>query len=177
MAQPVAQPARAIGDVSAFHGSPQTLIRIINDVEQTNPGRVIEIRFDDSSGTPGFDVAIVHEGQVTFMRLEREGGELTPVAEQSQAVWMMNMRKMDNTRLAAKAPVSLADAIRTAEGNMNGEPAVAAGIATGASDPTTDVHAYNILILQNDGSTHRIAVDSETGAVIANPSALTGWPN
>ena len=103
MAQPVAQPAHAIGDVSAFHGTPATLIKIIHDVEQTNPGRVIEIRFDNSSGTPGFMVALYQHGQVNFLRLEHEGGQLVPVSEDTQAVWIMNMRKMDNTRLAAKA--------------------------------------------------------------------------
>ena len=48
-------------------------------------------------------------------------------------------------------------------------------IAVSASNPGSDVHAYNILLL-NDGNTQRVAVDSETGAVIADPAALRGWP-
>jgi uncharacterized membrane protein YkoI len=176
LAQPVSQPAHPLGNVSAFRGKPSTLTNIIQQVEQTGPGRVIEIRFDDSLGTPAYYLAVAESGKVSFLHLAREGGEIVPVDEHSQPVGMMSWRKRDNARLAAHAPVSLSDAIRTAEQHANGAPAVAAGIARGASSPTTDVHAYNVLVLRPDGATHRVAVDSETGEVIADPSALGQWP-
>jgi hypothetical protein len=47
-----------------------------------------------------------------------------------------------------------------------------AGVARSASNPNSDVHAYMIGILKN-GDLQSVAVDSKTGAVIANPSALT----
>lgn len=175
-AQPVAQPSGPIGDVSAFRGSASTLPHIISRVEQTNPGRVIEIRFDDSGGTPRFDVALFDHGQVTFLQLADENGSLTPIADSSQPTWMMHWRKADAARIAAHAPVSLAAAIQTAEGANDALPAVAAGVAIASTSPSTDVHAYNVLLLRRDGTTMRVAVDSDTGQIIANPSALEAWP-
>jgi hypothetical protein len=73
--------------------------------------------------------------------------------------------------VVATAKVSLADAIRTAEASEDGAPAVVAGVARSASNPTSDVHAYMVGILKN-GDLQRVAVDSKTGLVIANPSML-----
>jgi hypothetical protein len=88
----------------------------------------------------------------------------------------MNWRKMATTHLAAHARVSLADAIGAAEQAPNGGVAVAAGMAWGATNSDNDVHAYNVMVLHGDGTTHRIAVDSETGQVISDPGALADWP-
>jgi uncharacterized membrane protein YkoI len=121
-------------------------------------------------------LAIAESGKISFLHLAREGGEIVPVDEHAQPVGMMSWRKRDNARLAAQAHVSLSDAIRTAEQHANGAPAVAAGIMRGASSPTTDVHAYNILVLRPDGTTRRVAVDSETGQVIIDPGALGQEP-
>jgi uncharacterized membrane protein YkoI len=77
-------------------------------------------------------------------------------------------------RSAEQAQTPLAQAIRTAEQARNA-PAVAAGIARGASNPGADVQAYNVLVDQN-GTVRRVSVDASTGQVIADPQALAGWP-
>jgi hypothetical protein len=69
------------------------------------------------------------------------------------------------------AKVSLGDAIRTAEASQGGAPAVVAGIARSAAKAETDVHAYMVGILKN-GTLKRVAVDSQTGLVIEESSAL-----
>jgi predicted metal-dependent TIM-barrel fold hydrolase len=40
--------------------------------------------------------------------------------------------------------------------------------------PNTAVHADNVSIVKN-GAQHRVAVNSDSGAVISNPGALPGW--
>jgi hypothetical protein len=49
---------------------------------------------------------------------------------------------------------------------------MAAGIARSASNPDSDVHAYNLL-LNRGGS--MVAIDSSAGEVISDPSALTSF--
>jgi uncharacterized membrane protein YkoI len=84
---------------------------------------------------------------------------------------MLNWRAERRAGAVGNAKLSLADAIRTAEAEEGG-PAVAAGIARSASNPNNDVHAYMVAILKN-GAQRTVAVDTTTGSVIMNPSALT----
>jgi hypothetical protein len=74
---------------------------------------------------------------------------------------------------AEGASVSLSAAVLTAERSKNA-PAVAAGIARSASNPTSEVQAYNVM-LDMDGSARRVAVDDSSGEVISDPSALTDF--
>ena len=87
---------------------------------------------------------------------------------------MLDWRSRRNMTLVQNARVPLATAIRTASHSMRGAPAAAAGISHGASHATTRVHAYNVALVQG-GGLHRVAVNSDTGNVIANPTALPGW--
>jgi uncharacterized membrane protein YkoI len=169
--QPVAQQAHPDEDFSAFAGTPDTLVRVIAHVEHANGGRVLDIRFSPSGGEPGYVAAVDLGGQVMFERLAREDGQLSQVSEHDQLTSMLHWRARADVELAENAKVSLVDAIRTAEGEANEAPAVAAGIATSASNPTNGVAAYNVLVLR-DGNTHRISVDDQTGEIIANPRAM-----
>jgi uncharacterized membrane protein YkoI len=133
---------------------------------------VAAIAYNNPTGTPGYGVILVQGLNVRLMRLEKPDGEAVEIREASPPAWMSSWRNQRRAAIADRAKVSLADAIRTAEASENGAPAVVAGIARSASNPTSDVHAYMVGLLKN-GKLRSVAVDSETGNVIANPEALT----
>ena len=87
---------------------------------------------------------------------------------------MLKWQQKIDVQLASKANVSLSQAVHTAESQI-GAAALAAGIARSASNPNSDVHAYNVL-LDDNGSIKRIAVDSSTGEIISDPGQLDSWP-
>jgi uncharacterized membrane protein YkoI len=167
----VSQQAHPDEDFSTFAGTPTTLVQIISHVEQASGGRVLDIRFSASGGEPSYVVAVDQGGQVLFERLAREDGQLSQVSAEDQPTSMLHWRARADVDLAEKAKVTLVDAITAAEDQAGGAPAVAAGIAMSASNPTNDVTAYNVLVLR-DGIAHRISVDDQTGEVIANPRAM-----
>ena len=160
-------------DVTGFSGDASTLPSAVSNIETLSGGRVAAIAYNDVAGTPGYGVIIVTQGsKVSFDRLSNPTGKAVEISQTSLEPWMSNWRNQRRAAVVATANVSLADAIRTAEASQNGAPAVVAGVARSASNPNSDVHAYMIGILRN-GDLQRVAVDSKTGAVIANPSALT----
>lgn len=175
MAQPVAQPSHLDADVSGFRGTPETLVHVIARVERDTDGKVVEARFSNAGGQPGYFVAVDEGGQVAFLRLEREDGALIQVSETTRPSWMLHWRGRADLKAAEQAKVSLIDAVRTAEKATDGAPAVAAGIARSASNPTSAVQAYNVLVLRG-GDTHRVSVDDATNEVIADPRTLADWP-
>lgn len=175
LAQPVAQPAHTHTDVAAFRGGPGTLIRVIGRLERETGGRVIEARFSDAGGAPGYFAVVDEGGRIAFLHLQREDGTLTPVSEATRPSWMLHWRGRADLRAAEQAKVPLTQAIRTAEQARGGAPAVAAGVARSASNSTSAVKAYNILVLR-DGQAHRVSIDDSTDEVIANPTALAQWP-
>jgi len=175
LGQSVAQSARSSVDLANFHGTKNTLINAIRDIQKSGGGRVIEIRYTESDGNPGYHVVLARRGHVQFIHVEKLSNSVTLVDASSRPVWMLNWRRKEDVRLAEHAPVSLAKAIRTAEEANNGAPAFAAGIARSASNPDSDIHACNILLDVNN-SPLRVAVDDSTGEIIADPRALADWP-
>jgi uncharacterized membrane protein YkoI len=174
IAQPVAQSSVMKGDVIAtFHGDQNTLISAIGKIEQSSGGKVLEIRYSPRQGAPGYHAVVAKGGQVSFVHLDASSQKITPVDANSSEPWMDNWRSRSDVKLAGKAQVPLVEAIRTAQQFKSG-PAVAAGIARSASNPESDVHAYNVLVAV-DGRASRVAVDDSTGQVIADPSALSGF--
>jgi len=167
----VAQPsAYSSADLAAFHGSQNTLTNAISDAQQSTGGTVLEIRFAPLNGKPGFHTVVAKQGQVVFGRLQPPSKQVNQLATQPD--WMLNWRQRTDVSLADKAKISLSQAIRTAESEA-GAPAVAAGLARSASE--ISVHAYNVLLDQG-GTTKRIAIDSNSGEVIQNPSQLANYP-
>lgn len=162
----------AAADVAAFHGNQDTLTTAIHDIQQSTGGTVLEIRFAQHNAKPGFHTVVAKSGQVEFGRFDQASNSVKPI--ETRPDWMLKWEQRTDVRIAKNAAVSLTQAIQTAEASANA-PAIAAGIARSASDPSSDVHAYNILIDSN-GSTRRVAVDSATGAIISDPGALEGWP-
>jgi hypothetical protein len=159
-------------DVTGFSGDANTLSTAVSTIEAQNVGRVAAIAYNNVAGTPGYGAVLVQGSDVTFKRLDTPTGQPVAISSASTPTWMLNWRNQKRAAVVATAQVSLADAIRTAEASQNGAPAVVAGIARSAANPNSDVHAYMVGLLQN-GRLQPIAVDSKSGQVIANPSALT----
>jgi uncharacterized membrane protein YkoI len=161
-------------NLSGFSGDAHALPTAVSNIEKLSGGRVAEIRYHNVDGVPGYDVALAQGDHMRFQRFAKAGNKPIELTESKTPAWMLDWRGAKNMTLVHNAKVPLADAIRTAEASMNGAPAVAAGILHGAADPSTSVHAYNVSILKN-GAQHRVAVNSDSGAMIANPSTLPGW--
>jgi hypothetical protein len=160
-------------DVTGFNGDANTLPDMVANIEAQGGGRVAVIAFNNFAGnTPGYGFIQVQGTNYTFKRIEKPTGKPIQMYESALPAWMLNWRNEKRAAVVETAKVPLADAIRTAVASEGGSPAVVAGIARSAANSTTDVHAYMIGILKN-GSLRRVAVDSQTGAVIENPETLT----
>jgi hypothetical protein len=159
-------------DVTGFSGDATALATAASNIASLSGGQVAAIAYNNVAGTPGYGVVVTQGSNVRFMRLDKPTGQPVEMSEASVPSWMLNWRNQRRAVAVQAAKVPLADAIRTAEASQGGAPAVVAGIARSASNPTSEVHAYMVGILKN-GDLHPVAVDSQTGAVIANPSALT----
>jgi hypothetical protein len=173
-AQGVAQPGFYKGDLDAFHGNAKSLIQALRAFHAGSDARVVEIRFSDRNGDPGYNAVLQKDGRVDFVHID-EAGRSVELSSASLPDWMLKRKSKIDLRFDRKATVPLAQAISTAEAAYNDAPAVAAGIARSASNPDSDVHAYNVL-LDTRGVVKRVAVDSMTGQVISDPQALTAWP-
>jgi hypothetical protein len=174
LAQNVALGAYPKLDLTGFSGDAGALPKAVNDIEAASGGRVAEIRYNNAGGAPSYDFVLVKGADVSFQRVSKSNGGTISLTGDTTPAWMLDWQARKDASLAQTAKVGLADAIRTAESARNGSPAVAAGIARSASNPTSDVHAYNVSILQA-GEQRRVAVDSQSGEVIEDPSALAVW--
>jgi uncharacterized membrane protein YkoI len=172
--QPVSQKPYTKADLAGWSGDSSTLTRMIQRTETTTGGRVLEIRFTSRDGAPGFRTVVAKGGNVTFIRVAAQNGDTVEMSSSSVPDWMLKWKARADVGRVLQATVPLTQAIRTAE-QQRGGPAVAAGIASSASNPTSDVQAYNVLIYR-DGEVHRVAVDIRSGQVIENPRALADWP-
>jgi uncharacterized membrane protein YkoI len=170
LAQSVAQPGSINGDISAFHGDQNTLVNAIQATEQSTGGRVLDIRFSNANGMPAYHAVVLKGTQVQFFRLETPSKHVVELDASSTPVWMLPWRAKADVHYAKTATVSLSSAIRTAQ-QSKGAPAAAAGIARSASNPDSDVHAYTVL-LDDGGRVRSVSVDSSSGEVISDPSAL-----
>jgi hypothetical protein len=159
-------------DVTGFSGDANTLPTAVSNIESLAGGRVAAIAFNNVAGTPGYGAILTQGPNVRFMRLDNPTGKAVEISQASTPTWMLNWKTQKRAAAVEAARVPLADAIRTAEASQQGAPAVVAGIARSAANPNSDVHAYMVGLLRN-GDLHPVAVDSKSGMVIANPSALT----
>lgn len=175
VAQPVAQSPYTHGHLAGFGGDPTALPRAIRNIER-NGGRVMEIRFDSSLGHPGYDVVVERGDHVDFVRLAEPEAGLVVASTSAEPAWMLGWRGRRDVKIVQQADIGLAKAVRVAESQNGGAPAVAAGIAVSASNASNSVPAYNVLLEMPDSRVRRVAVDSRTGLVIADPQALSNWP-
>jgi hypothetical protein len=158
-------------DVAGFSGDPKILPDAVTSIEAANGGRVAAITYNNVSGAPGYGAVVLKGSDVRFWRLDKPAGQAVELTGASVPSWMLNWRATRRASAVKDSKVSLADAIRTAEAEQQGAPAVVAGIAKSAGNPTSDVHAYMVGILKG-GRLVRVAVDSQTGSKIENPEAL-----
>jgi uncharacterized membrane protein YkoI len=173
-AQSVSQRPYTKADLTGWGGDASTLPSIIQRIEARSGGRVVEIRYTNRDNAPGFRTVVAKDGHVTFLSVAAQSGDSVELSASSVPDWMLKWKARADVSQALKATVPLTQAISTAE-QQGGGPAVAAGIASSASNPTSDVQAYNVLIYR-DGDVRRISVDIRSGQVIEDPGALAGWP-
>src|SRR6516165_9638987 len=119
-------------DLTGFSGGAGALPKAVTNIETTTGGRVIEIRYNNVSGVPGYDVVVAKGPQVKFQRYSKQGGKPIDLTEKTTPTWMLDWQAKSSVSIGEKAKVRLADAIRTAESSKGGAPAVAAGIARSA---------------------------------------------
>ncbi len=172
LAQSVAQPDTFKGDIAHFHGDQNALVNAIGTIEQFSGGKVVDIRYSDAHGNPGFHAVIVKAGRVGFFHVQQAAKKVIEIDASSGPVWMLGWRSRADVKFAEHAPVPLATAIRTAEQSQNDAPAMAAGIARSASNIESAVQAYTVLLVV-DGQVTSVSVDISTGQVISDPSALS----
>lgn len=158
-------------DVTGFSGDSKVLPDLVTQIEALNGGRVAAIAFDNVAGAPGYSAIVLKGSDVRFWRLAKPTSEAVELTGASVPSWMLTWRDQRRAAAVKVAKVSLADAIRTAEASQRGAPAVVAGIARSAANPTSDVQAYMVGILK-DGRLQRVAVNSQSGRPIENPEAL-----
>lgn len=158
-------------DVAGFSGDPKILPDMVDKIESANGGRVAAITYDNVAGTPGYAAVVLNGSDVRFWRLDNPNSDVVELTGASVPSWMLNWKAQRRANAVSVAKVSLADAIRTAEASKRGAPAVVAGIARSAANPTSEVQAYMIGILK-DGRLERVAVNSQSGRPIENPEAL-----
>lgn len=176
LAQPVSQPAGPIGDISGFRGGPNALPRVIERAQDMTGGFVVEARYSRRDGKGGYDVLVSKGGQLDSIRLERfDSGAVQTIQLNARPDWMLKWMQRADIRIVRHAKVPLDEAVRTAEQSAGG-PAVAAGVARGDASAAVDVRAYNVLIDLPDGRMRRVAVDANSGQIIADPNALSDWP-
>jgi hypothetical protein len=165
-AQVLAQPPSLHGHLAGFGGDPAQLLRAVAALER-HGARVVEIRFDSRLGHPAYDAVVELRGKARVVRLARDGAEIRLLKQTDEPRWMLGRRVRADLSRAAHAEVGLAAAVRAAEDDSAGAPAVAAGIAPLASDPVRPAPAYNVLLMRPDGRLERVAVDARTRLVIA----------
>jgi hypothetical protein len=158
-------------DVHGFSGDPKVLPDAVTKIESQNGGRVAAITYNNVAGTPGYAVIVLKGSEVRYWRLDKPNGQAVELTGASIPPWLLSWREQRRADAVKVAKVSLADAIRTAEAAERGAPAVVAGIARSAANPTSDIQAYMVGILR-DGRLVRVAVDSQSGSQISNPDAL-----
>jgi hypothetical protein len=175
-ARPVAQAPLLHGALAGFGGDPHALPDAVTALERRG-GRVAEIRFDSRHGRPAFDAVVARGGVVSFVRAPERRGEIATVIRKAEAPrWMLGWHARRELTGLQRADVPLATAVWTVERNHAGAPAVAAGVATLASDPLRPAPVYNVLLEQPDGRLLRTAVDARTGLEISDVRPYAEWP-
>jgi hypothetical protein len=172
---PPPRPARPPPWLEGFDRDADDLPRAI-DVLERGGGLVTDIRFDGRGGHPGYDAAVERDGHVVFVRLARGAARYLVLSRREQPVWMQAWRPRAQRAAALNAKVGLSAAVKQAETDAGNLPAVAAAVATRASDPLRYAPAYNVLVLTPDDAVQRVAVDARTGLSIADLGALASWP-
>lgn len=152
--------------------SDTSLTNAIKAIEQSVGGRVLEVRLLHSHG-PGF-AAVVSKGQdLINVRYTEPSRQVDKLAVSETPQWMTDWMLREDAKDIRKATVAPADAVQKVQQAM-GAPAVDIGLARPLSGGNS-VLAYNVEVVK-DGTPQRVAIDANTGQMIADPqSLLTPW--
>jgi hypothetical protein len=160
---------------AGFGGDPEALPHAIAVLER-HGGRVVRIRYASQRGRPAYDAIVERGGEVRCVRLAQAGDVVRKLQRSEEPGWMLNWRGRRELANAAHAEVGLAEAVREAESESAGAPALAAGVAPLAGDPVRPAPAYEVLLMHADGSLERVAVDARTGLAVAKLRSVAASP-
>jgi hypothetical protein len=156
-------------DLTGFIIRREDVSRAVGKVEYVTDGRVVEIRPVLASRTPSYDMVVARGRRVTFIRYSRSLDRWIRLSAATAPQWMLDWRAQTNLGVVHDAPIGLREAILEAEVAAGLLPAVAAGVAHSAADPTSLVPDYNVLIFKANNAA-RVGVNAETGQVALDPS-------
>lgn len=149
-----------------------TLIRAIAAAEQFSGGKVVEIRYRNRAGVPGFDAVAYKGGAFSHVRIDIPSNKVTTIS-QSEIPWRASWELKADSKSIARAKVTLAAAVAKAE-NLSGSAAVDAGVAA-PLQIGEDIRGYNVEVWQ-EGAPERVVIDAHTGERISNPGPfLEPW--
>ena len=140
-------------------------------LEDSDAGKVLEIRLADQTGDPVFEAVLKRpDGDgVVYMRVAMPGDEIAHIKVSELPQWMVDYHLDAYMRSVDKAKVPLPNAIERAE-KRGDAPAVAAGVARPLTGGNT-VLAWFVEALKGK-KRELLAIDAEDGAPIANPQEL-----
>jgi uncharacterized membrane protein YkoI len=147
-----------------------SLPRAIGIIETKTGGKVMDIQVSSAGGQTVYDAVVVKPGKVGNARLSGRTGAVSAMQDADFSVSNLNWHDRADVSSFSKATVPLATAVKTVEQSAGGATAVNAGLAKPLS-ANNSVLAYNIEVVK-DGRANRVAIDANTGEVIADPGAL-----
>lgn len=148
------------------------LAQAIAAAEKSSGGRVVEIRYRNRAGVPGFDAVAAKGTTFSHLRIDIPSNKVTAIS-QSEIPWRATWELKADAKSLTKAKVSLAQAVAKAE-KLSGSPAVDAGVAA-PLEVGSDIKGYNVEVMQ-DGAPQRVVIDSSSGERISNPGPfLEPW--
>jgi uncharacterized membrane protein YkoI len=146
-----------------------TLSSAIQAIEEESGGKLLEIRLMDEKGEPAFEAAVAQGDSIVYLRVASVGDVVTHISVRELPPWLQNYKMQAYMQSASRAKVPLAEAVLKAEAKAEA-PAIGAGIAKPLGGSNA-VLAYYVETLKG-GKRQLLAVDAESGAMIANPEEV-----
>jgi uncharacterized membrane protein YkoI len=166
---PLTEQAQSMASLQGLSLTSVSLPRAIGVVEAKTGGKVMDIVVASHDGKPYYDAVVVKQGKVGTVQVSGKAGTVATLPDDQFTVGNLNWHDRADVSSFTKATVPLAAAIKNLE-QQGSATAINAGLAKPLS-PGNSVLAYNIEIVSN-GQARRVAVDANTGEVIADPGAL-----
>jgi len=149
---------------------PRELSHALRVIEMSTGGHVLEIRLLHRKA-PAFEAVVAMGRDLVNVRVRALDDQVTRISVNETPRWMLDWRLRAEMRDVQHAKLSAADAIRRVEDSTQA-PAIDAAIAR-PTTPTNRILAYDVEVLKG-GQPRRVAIDAQTGEIIADPSSLLG---
>jgi uncharacterized membrane protein YkoI len=147
-----------------------SLPRAIGIIETKTGGKVMDIQVGSNAGRPYYNAIVVMAGKVGTVQISGRTGAASGMRDEDFTVSNLNWHERADVSSFMKATVPLATAVKSVEQDAGGATAINAGLAKALS-ASNSVIAYNVEVVSN-GQARRVAVDANSGQVIADPGAL-----